>query len=929
MKPDDFAAYYEAVHGYEPFPWQRRLAILACEGKWPETLSLPTASGKTSAIDVAVFALAFQSGQPKRTARLRTVFVVDRRVVVDEAFAHAEKVASALKEPSDELLREMADRLRRYSGRDAAPLHVALLRGGIHRDERWAEAPDQPTIVVSTVDQVGSRLLFRGYGLPPRSRSIHAGLLGIDTRIVLDEAHLSVPFEDTITFVSAWQRRVDRVAELPPPLALTRMTATPRDADPFGLTPADRKHDVLKLRLAASKPADARITTDLEREAIERAAALVEEGKVVGVVVNRVAAARAVFDGLRERLDDPAGKRCVLLTGRARPFERDELLAGFKDRIFARPDRASVGVAVVATQTVEVGANLDFDHLITEIAPLDALRQRFGRLNRLANHRGPCGADILARKDAVSGKEADKDPVYGDRPRKVWDWLTKYGTDLGQGRWRVDFGIDALDKLLNTSGIKPAELSSIPPRTPIVLPAHVDAWSRTSPAPVPDPPVGPYLHGPGALEAADVTIIWRADLHADPDEWENVVAAVPPQVEEGLPLPRSAVLAWMHHARVDALTDLEGEAPSDARPFRSEREPRQVLRWRGPGASEIIDATEARPGDTIVVPTSFGGVDRWGWNPASRKDATDIADTAAKKRGRPIIRLHPALLDESGQATAKGLYRQLADPELDAEARGELRESLLNIFKVPASWRLLRYAPLGSEEDGMAFLARPVVGRAEFADDDDSSVIARQCPLERHSRDVQRWAHGFASRCVPSSTLVKAVDRAAWLHDVGKADPRMQAWLAEGAPDPDNLLAKSGIDWRDRGRSRVAREASGYPDGARHEFQSVALIRSAPALLGDVDADLVLHLVGSHHGFGRGLPPVVVDPDPVEVSLVHGGVAMSSTSDHGLWRLGCGWTDRFERLQRTLGPWGLAWLEAVLRLADHRASEEEAAGGEA
>lgn len=930
MKPTDFSAYYSAVHGYEPFPWQRRLAALACEDDWPDTLSLPTAAGKTSAIDVAVFALAYQAGHVGRTARLRTAFVVDRRVVVDEAHVHAQKIADALRRAEHPILAELAERLRRFAGRDAEPLNVALLRGGVHRDEHWAHAPDQPTIVVSTVDQVGSRLLFRGYGLSPRTRPIHAGLLGIDTRIVLDEAHISAPFEDTVGFVAAWQRRVERAGELPPPLALTRMTATPRTADAFGLDAKDRVHKVLARRLGASKPATAWITTDLEHEAAERAAQLVGEGKVVGVIVNRVAAARTVFEAIRARLGDVTGEHSLLLTGRARPFERDALLASFRERIFARPKRPSVGVAVVATQTVEVGANLDFDHLITELAPLDALRQRFGRLNRLANHDA-CSADILVRKESVSGRDAGKDPVYGDRLVLVWTWLAKVGVDLGNGRRSLDFGIDALVETVKASGVDPAQLSSVAPMCPVVLPAHVDAWTRTHPPPTPDPPIGPYLHGPGALDTADVTVIWRADLPHDTDEWEDVVAAVPPQVGEGLPLPRAAVVEWLEHGRSLPLTDLEGDNTEGSR-HRPNAPGRVALRWSGVGDSEPVTPTEIRPGDTVVVPAHYGGVDRWGWNPAADAAATDIGDRVAHARdpGRAPVRLHPALLepDNPRRAVLGAAYRALANGELDSEARDELREALLRSFGLaPSSWRLVRYAPLVENGDDVALLAVPRRGRTEFADDDDSPILGTAVDLDRHSRDVERWARGFAERCAPSTAVRQAIGRAGWLHDVGKADPRMQAWLSEGAPDPDQPLAKSGMDWRERKRNRAARLASGYPDGARHEFQSVAMIDANPAVLADVDAELVLHLVGTHHGFGRGLPPVVVDSDPVEVYLEHGGATLRALSDHGLWRIGSGWTDRFVRLQRAYGPWGLAWLEAVLRLADHRASEQEAEEG--
>ena len=62
----DFPAYFEAVHGHPPFAWQRRLLQHVLEAGWGAPIDLPTASGKTAVLDVAVFALALQADNPDR-----------------------------------------------------------------------------------------------------------------------------------------------------------------------------------------------------------------------------------------------------------------------------------------------------------------------------------------------------------------------------------------------------------------------------------------------------------------------------------------------------------------------------------------------------------------------------------------------------------------------------------------------------------------------------------------------------------------------------------------------------------------------------------------------------------------------------------------------------------------------------------------------
>ena len=288
LTADAFPGFFEAVHGYPPFPWQARLVRdLAERGRWPYLLDLPTGSGKTAAIDAAVFHLALEADRgAARRAPLRIAFVVDRRLVVDDAFERAEKLARALAAPNAEIIRAVAAHLRRLAGPRRPPLVAAKLRGGAPREDDWAKTPCQPTVLCSTVDQVGSRLLFRGYGVSDRMKPVHAGLLGSDALILLDEAHLSEPFRQTAA----------DIAELkalhgpdPQPLRVAVLTATPGADNPeawrFNLDEVDRETPRLAARVTAPKPATLVETNEKERagELARQALRLVDELKAAGI----------------------------------------------------------------------------------------------------------------------------------------------------------------------------------------------------------------------------------------------------------------------------------------------------------------------------------------------------------------------------------------------------------------------------------------------------------------------------------------------------------------------------------------------------------------------------------------------------------------------------------------------------------------------
>jgi len=969
MTLPSFVEFSEAVWHRPPFPWQRRLAETVLDAGWEHLLlELPTGAGKTSALDVALYCLAVA---PERMPR-RTVLVVDRRVVVDQAAEHARELLRALTDAEAGPAAEIARALRGVytDAEEAAPFRIALMRGGMPRDNDWARWPHQPVLASSTVDQLGSRLLFRGYGINRMSASIHAGLIGNDTLVLLDEVHLARPFATTLHQIEhTFSHRGEHdKCTIPRRFFVVPMSATPpvvsEQTRRFGLDDEDHKDEVLQRRLEAHKPAKLsliKLTGDDEHKkleeianrAVDEALALQKSGlRIVGVIVNRVETAQRAYRSLATEHSKRTG--ALLLTGRMRPLERDLLVQELLKRTRGGRDRGQdKPLIVVATQCIEAGADLDLDGIVTECASLDALRQRFGRVDRRGDFRDSRSV-ILGRSDA-----SDDDPVYGAALPQTWEWLTAESTNS-----TVDFGIRWLPACTNPR-VLPDHVEA-----PVLLPAHLDAWAQTSLEIRPDPDVALWLHGP-TRPGADVQIVWRdlqglltgsSELDSLSDEVvKDYLEAIRPSSIEAVSVPLAAARRWLLGEALEPYADVTADAAdADLPPRRAFTQARPAWSWDGTRATRIdavprrnsdadteYTGRKLRPGDVIVVDCAAGGIRVGAFDPEATDEVPDLGEVA-QLRSRGIATL---------TLTERGLHRWKIDaagnslqPEAD-ESEGEFRRRVLDLIAGPSVDKEVTALP--SDDDrallrrtferrmqlakvGAYFVSTGRVTRATSQEDfiayeaitesDDSSFQGGEISLDQHSSDVQKFVRQFGNSLHVAPELLDDLALAAWLHDVGKADPRFQSWLLGGddlrASVLERPLAKSSLDAGSAKRRADARKRARYPEGYRHELLSLAMIaRDEHALAKAHDPELVKHLVASHHGWCRPFAAPVDDPDDLVVELSHGETRLQATTRHHLGQLDSGVIDRFWELTRRYGWWGLAWLEALVRLADHRASE--------
>ncbi len=933
----EFSDFFRDVHDVEPFPWQKRLATqVLSSNKWPDQIDLPTGTGKTAVLDIAVFALA---ANPDLSPR-RIVFVVDRRIIVDQVYSRAKKILERVQDADTEILEKVRDRLKVLCP-TKDHLGVVMLKGGIPIDNEWSLHPDQPWVLVSTVDQFGSRLLFRGYGVSPGMWPISAGLAGNDCLVILDEVHLSLPFLETLSNVSNWETK-----SLPRRFAVVEMSATPKSGTThkFSLTRSDLEEcSELRRRIEAHKRAklvSVKNQDSLPKKTKELVQTIKKQNSQIssiGVIVNRVRTARKIYELLIE-----LGYTAHLITGRMRPLDRVDVVDAVE--LVVNPDKAqhSDGLeVVVATQAIEVGADFDFDVLISECASFDSLQQRFGRLNR----RGKLTESDIEVNAWIIGENTIKnktfiDPIYGESLKSTWNQLN----EIEKCQEYVDFSAELVKKNLSSSAYSKSDVA------PQMLKTHMENFVQTRPKPIVGSSVEWFLHGINHDNfQPEVSLVWR---------WDNSLEAlneVPPRRVEMMQVPISAVKSWLNHSKEvdisDTLRYSTGKQDSLDKQDKSGADEVKCIRWQSSKHSdkkieEIYIVDSIQPGDVLVINPQNGGVEGGTWNPTSSTQVKDLGDQSQLEYGhRVTLRLDAKLNYCSHKPPTPS-----DEEELVSTPKFRITEWLEKINgdeSVPKDHWLNRVVNrlLDSDyqivkiqhdytnvENQDYYVLREVhkdtkKRRIDDSDldstDESNSLTGTATTLESHLEGVGERARSMACRLGFPDSLAHDLYLAGRLHDLGKVDSRFQEMLVGGDPIEIELrretpLAKSlsGI--------HISRRFN-YPKGMRHEIASVAMIESNLEVLKEAnDSELVLHLVGTHHGWGRPLPPVIEDSNPETLTYSIGGIYMEVSSRFVDSEVAISMAERFWGLIDKYGFYGLAWMESILRLADHQQSAHEA-----
>ncbi len=880
-----FPRRFRALTSYEPFPWQCELYLRLLQGNIPQVCDIPTGLGKTSVIPVWIIAAAdrLSEGSGASFPR-RLIYIVNRRTVVDQATDEAMRLRARLSRfvevgaEDAEILGAIRDRLLAASAFHEGPLlAISTLRGELADNAEWKLDPSRPAILIGTIDMIGSKLLFSGYGDSLRRRPHHAGLIGQDAWFVHDEAHLVPAFSALLREV----RTIQVTGGEPRPIWVTDLSATPASgSDVLSLSQSDLDDPRVCQRLQARKGLHFHEARPEALAEVLASLAAAHEGRQCRVLIYacQPEIARKVHTALVRRVGEG---RVALLTGTLRGYERDLLVEGNKVfRSFREePESLDATVYLVSTSAGEVGLNLDADHMVCDLSPLDSMIQRLGRVNRYGRR--------AAKVDIVVPRPTQGADVKNDYQRA----LTITEQQLRGLRKLPDGGYDASPRALRELG--ELGVGKTPPAAAAPLrDIDLDAWSLTSlREELPGRKrVAAWLHGIGG-DPPETFLAWRAEV-----AWFWKREATVGQVR-----------AWfdscpiLSRERLREPTErLVGKLDDFARRRAGEEIPAVVLEPSGEARlaelREILRSSAALQYSTLVLPAQLGGLDEAG-----------AFDPSAN---RPLSQMDVAEVDGSlvryliHEADGECRYRRLLEEGEEASTPAELQDLVNELAEQEetASKGLFPIGPDNEEEQEGVGRWHLLLLRRRIPDALSPGIpSSRQPPLlEEHTRRVVEWAQRITRALALPESLAAAVVEAARWHDRGKDRTRWQR--AAGNPG-EAPWAKPG------GNGMIAGLLAGY----RHELGSLLDAHRAPELHAHPERELILHLIAAHHGRARPqFEPEAWDSERY------------STGDNqeAVWEAMC----RFARLQRRFGWWGLAWLEALVRCADALASRDEVGG---
>lgn len=921
-REQSFAAFFGAATcgKFTPYSWQRHVALHGL----PEVLPVPTGLGKT---EVAL-AWAWR-------------LLVDRQ-------AEPRHLVVCL--PMRSLVTQTVERLRGYfaalevdNAGLAVPVHQ-LMGGEI--DEEWSRWPDKPWILVGTQDQLLSRALNRGYAMSRFEWPVHFGLLNNDCRWLIDEVQLMGPglwttsqldwmrsrrFPSLKGCVTTWMsatvgasflRTVDRVREgLGEPSA--EQTAFEK-----ALNAALENAPELSWWRAAKRPIEwwkrekgtargkARRTGSTQTSegastanAIACAVADEHEPSTLSLVVcNTVDMARQVFRAL-------SVEHKVLLTSRFRREDRNrharQLLEFDAARRSGKVSASDPGLICVSTQVVEAGVDISAHRLWTELAPWPSMLQRLGRLNRKGDDQA-AHAWVWETPSEGGNKKTERIGPYEasdiEHAKKLVDAFAPLSQQMPFAAAIADLSAQCSKEIGEALQPKPSPL-------PRALDVHgLFSTERDVHGGFTD--VSPFVRGTDP--DLDVTVFWRDWKGDNPPRGEDLDGPLLEPAKEGCPVVFVRVQEMLKGSKGKAwLWDDEADC------------------W------ERVNHWDLRPGMLVMLKRDAGGYDATeGWT----GDASSVlAEVPRAGRGATI---------QDDPWTEVGYWSKLEDHLKDARAEaaklcdalsltGHVRAAVVeaaglhDLGKAHPQWQAALPDRSGIPD---ALLAK--TPRVLGVDITDSGVVAA---IETEVRLVRPRALRLKDESRRWGT--DEVVRLRWALDDNRLNDTERS----------RLKALSGVRW--------AGDVPFRPR-LRHEVASaLAMWRKYR------DSDekpypvLAVYLAATHHGKARTvLRSTTREGDDVfgvrsePSSLVIGterwplDFSIAKDGAEGRWEgdefvlTGYGWTGLVADLlgpwrpeersdagvvpgsePRHLGPFALAYLEALVRIADWRASDSPTA----